>query len=443
MSNQENEYFSQSNLDENNEISQQENLSENEIEQMQPIEYKPFEQQGALEPQKGKHKKPKAKREKSGTFSKKAIVAAIVICMLFSAGFGFGGGYLASKLGVTSTGTVENKVIYQSVARDTSNTSTTQTGTPLSVSDIAALVANSVVEITTETVTTGSRLSQYVSQGAGSGVIVTADGYIATNNHVIDGASKITVRLKNGTSYSAKLVGTDVKTDIAVIKIDATGLQPNVYGDSSKLEVGQLAVAIGNPLGELGGTVTDGIISALDRQITIDGGTMTLLQTNAAINPGNSGGGLFNSNGELIGIVNAKSSGSGVEGLGFAIPINTAKPIIEQLIDYGYVPGRISLGLTIVDVTDAQSAMMYRVSKLGPYVSAVTSGSNADTAGFTSGDCIISIDGTAVSTSSDISTILDQHAVGDKLSFVVYRGNKNVTLNLTLAEDKPANILTT
>ena len=195
-----------------------------------------------------------------------------------------------------------NKVIYQSVVRTSSSSSSDSS---LSISDVAAVASNSVVEITTETVMMGTRMGQFVSEGAGSGVIITSDGYILTNNHVIDGASKITVRLKDGTSYNGVVVGLDEKTDLAVIKVDASDLQPAVFGDSSSLTVGETAVAIGNPLGQLGGTVTSGIISALDREISIDGETMTLLQTSAAINPGNSGGGLFNSYGELIGIVNA------------------------------------------------------------------------------------------------------------------------------------------
>src|SRR5699024_342301 len=149
---------------------------------------------------------------------------------------------------------------------------------------------------------------QYVSSGAGSGVILTQDGYIVTNHHVIEDANSITVRTRSGDEYNASLVGSDEQSDLAVLKIDATGLTPAVLGDSTTLEVGELAIAIGNPLGELGGSVTSGIISALDREMTIDGQTMTLLQTDAAVNPGNSGGGLFNANGDLIGIVNAKSS---------------------------------------------------------------------------------------------------------------------------------------
>lgn len=271
---------------------------------------------------------PKKARKKMGA---KAKTAALVTACCMGAGlFGFGGAVAGNLLTQQLSGS--SPVLYQGVP--TQNTSAG--GESGAVSSVAAKAAPSVVAITTETMQGYyGRVQQSVATGAGSGVILTADGYIATNNHVISGASKITVTLSDGTQYPATLVGTDSQNDLAVIKIEASGLQAAVLGSSSSLQVGDLAVAIGNPLGELGGTVTDGIISALDRSITVDGETMTLLQTSAAVNPGNSGGGLFDKNGELIGIVNAKSSGTGIEGLGFAIPIDTAKPILEQLMAGG------------------------------------------------------------------------------------------------------------
>ncbi len=185
--------------------------------------------------------------------------------------------------------------------------------TPLSISQVSALTADSVVEIQTERTMTDWRMGQYTSTGAGSGVIIDQKGYILTNQHVIDGASTIVVGLRNGDSYPAVLIGSDHKTDIALLKIEADNLTTAVFGDSSTLVVGEIAIAIGNPLGQLGGTVTDGIISALDRELSFDGKTMNLLQTNAAINPGNSGGGLFNIYGELIGIFVAISFCTDVE----------------------------------------------------------------------------------------------------------------------------------
>lgn len=375
----------------------------------------------------GLNSKPPKKEKKSGRGG--LVAVTLVAAIVLSGAVGFAGGYLGNQYAGNSSGT--NKVIYQSVQR--TSTGSGSDSDQLSVADVAALTADSVVEITTESVTTGKFMQQYVSEGAGSGVIITSDGYIATNNHVIDGASKITVRLKNGTVYEATLVGKDAKTDLAVLKINAKDLSAAVYGDSGKLVVGETAIAIGNPLGELGGTVTSGIISALDRSITIDGETMTLLQTNAAINPGNSGGGLFNQYGELIGIVNAKSSGSDIEGLGFAIPINTAKPVIEEIIENGYVRGRISLGLTIVDISDTETAMAYRVSKTGVYVTKTTSAS----AQFQAGDRIVSFNGESIDSAESLTSAINKCKVGDTVEVVVERRNQKYTFSLTLQEEKP------
>lgn len=368
--------------------------------------------------------------------TKKSIFIALVVCILLSALLGFGGGYLASSSNIKLPG------VSITTSSGSNNTAlTTDDGSALTVAGIAETAGNSVVEITTETIATGDFMNQYIttSKGAGSGVIISADGYIVTNNHVISGTNKITVTLKSGDSFPASIVGQDSKEDVALLKIDASGLTPVVFGDSSTLQVGQIAVAIGNPLGQLGGTVTDGIISALDRDITMEGETMKLLQTNAAINPGNSGGGLFDSQGQLIGLVVSKTAGSDIEGLGFAIPSNTVKKVVEELSEYGYVRGRVALQMSLVDVDSAPKAMMYQVSQLGVYVSKVASGSNAETAGFKSGDLIKSINSTEVSNSEDVNSVLSNFSVGDTVQVVVYRGGQNITLNWTLAEEKPNN----
>jgi serine protease Do len=268
-------------------------------------------------------------------------------------------------------------------------------------------------------------------------VIISQDGYIITNNHVIDGANKITVRLKNGTAYSASLIGTDSKTDVAVLKINGTGLTTAVFGDSGSIKVGDTAIAIGNPLGQLGGTVTEGIISALDRELVIDGKAMRLMQTDAAINPGNSGGGLFNGKGELIGIVVAKSSGSDVEGLGFAIPANTAKTVADELITYGYVKGRIDTGMTFIDLTTTQKALLYGVRQLGVYVKSVDSGSNAASAGFKSGDLITYVGDTKITGETVLTQALEQYDVGDTVKITVVRNGYTGQLSLKLAEYTP------
>ncbi|WP_457791902.1 S1C family serine protease [Anaeromassilibacillus sp. SJQ-5] len=370
---------------------------------------------------------PPAPREKPRRDRRKGAFAAVMAaCMVFSLGCGFGGGYLASRLNSTASSSGASggqPVFYQSVSNNTNKGS-------LSVAEVAAKAADSVVEINTETVSSSFYGGQRVSQSAGSGVILSADGYIVTNNHVVAGADSITVRTRDGKSYAANLVGTDPDTDLAVLKIEASGLTPAVLGSSDDLVVGETAVAIGNPLGELGGTVTSGIISALSREVTIDNQTMTLLQTNAAINPGNSGGGLFNSNGELVGVVNAKYAKEGVEGLGFAIPINTAKPVIEQLISQGYVSGRVDTGFTPIDLTDEATAMQYRVSRTGVYVYEVTT----NTDGFQSGDLLLSIDGKDIDSMSDYNAALQGRSVGDQLAVVVLRGNRQLSLTLTLRD---------
>lgn len=392
----------------------------NPYEPMQPGNGTEATQTGEFYSQQPRKKKPKGKGR---------WLAAIALCLLFSGALGFGGGYFALVSLQNNTASPEatkgTTVLFQAAQRS-------QNGKAGTVAEVAAQNAASVVEITTETVTSSSRLGQYVTTGAGSGVVLSADGYIVTNNHVIDGAGKITVRLYNGKEYSATLRGTDKQTDIAVLKIDASGLTPAVLGDSTLLTVGETAVAIGNPLGELGGTVTEGIISALAREVTIDGETMTLLQTSAAINPGNSGGGLFNTYGELVGIVNAKSSGTGIEGLGFAIPINTAKPIITQLLEQGYVSGRVDTGFTVIDLTSQEDALRYRVNVLGIYILEA----DKDSA-FQAGDLIYTLDGSAIASLADYNSVLHAHKVGDTLPITVVRDRREVNLTLTLTEYKP------
>ena len=249
----------------------------------------------------------------------------------------------------------------------------------MSLQQISSVVSPSVVAITTEQMS-GSQTwfgGYYVQSGAGSGVIISQDGYILTCAHVVDGATSVKVQLQNGETYDASIVGSDATSDIAVLKIEATGLTPAVIGDSDALAVGETVVAVGNPLGTLSNTVTDGIISALNREVTVEDNDMTLLQTNASISPGNSGGGLFNANGELIGIVNAKSSYSEAEGIGFAIPIDQAMEIAQQLIENGAVI-RPALGVKILDVMDANTANQLGVSATGVYVVEVTAGGGAE-----------------------------------------------------------------
>lgn len=368
--------------------------------------------------------------------NKKSLAMLLVATIVLSGLFGFGGAYLANF--VFSDNEAALIECYTETGEPISFVSETGVSlgmlydncTDLTVPEVYDRNADSVVEIRTETVQSAGRMGQYVFSGAGSGVIITADGYVVTNNHVVNGAQTIIVRLNSGESYQASLVGRDVRTDIAVLKIDASGLKPVVFGDSGKLIIGEPAIVIGNPLGELGGTVTEGIISALDRDIVVDGESMNLLQTSAAVNPGNSGGGLFNNRGELVGIVNAKSGGFDVEGLGFAIPVNTAASVIEQIIDFGYVPGRPILGVRLIDITDPGTASYYRVQNTGVYVYESMALNGLQTA-----DRIISINGREVRNTIEVRKIIDLYAVGDTVKVKVQRGISELELQITLIEE--------
>lgn len=282
----------------------------------------------------------------------------------------------------------------------------------------------------------------------GTGVIMSEDGYIITNAHCVYDTSatyqagkaisvSVVMGDENETEYEAQIVGYDIQTDLAVLKIDADGLTAAEFGDSNALQVGELVVAIGNPLGfELFGTTTCGIVSALNREITIDEKTMTLIQTDAAINHGNSGGPLLNGYGQVIGINSAKMGSSygsdNVEGLGFAIPISDAKEIIENLINYGYVTGRPQLGISGVDITESD-AQRFNLP-LGVYVYAVGEGSAAEEAGIRQGDIITALDGQSVSTTDELNAIKNEHNAGEIISVTVWRGGESLDLMLRLQE---------
>jgi len=282
------------------------------------------------------------------------------------------------------------------------------------------------------------------SVSEGSGIIISKDGYIMTNYHVVSGADPkqgtasrtiLEVFLPDGREAKATFRGGDEKTDLAVIKIDMKNLPVAELGDSSKLEVGELAVAIGNPLGmEFAGSVTVGVISALNRSIQINGRTMNVIQTDAAINEGNSGGALLNSQGKVIGINSAKIAASGVEGLGFAIPINDAWPVVEQLIKYGYVRGRPYIGISGKEITSIY-ASYYGIPK-GIYVTDVIAGSAAEKAGIRRGDIIVAMAGKTVETVQDLDKIKESYKPGDTVTVTVDRNGKKVNLSLTFGEEK-------
>ena len=298
----------------------------------------------------------------------------------------------------------------------------------LSLQEIYRQCIVSVVSITSSS---GSGTS------TGTGVILSEDGYIVTNYHVIEGGTRNTVLLHDDREFSAWIVGSDPATDLAVLKIEADDLTGATFGDSDVLQVGDSVAAIGDPLGiEYRGTMTNGIISAINRNMSIDGRLMNLIQTNAALNSGNSGGPLINSHGQVIGIntvkIGAFTDKAGVEGIGFAIPSATVTDIVNQIIEMGYVSGRPSIGFS----GEGISLFYQRFYRLpsGMYITDITPGSNAEQVGLQEGDILISVDGTKVYNQSDLDTLLYGYAAGDTVTIIIYRGGYTMQASLTLEE---------
>lgn len=370
----------------------------------------------------------KIKKEKNTNpsfITKKAFVIMLIVSIVCSAAVGA----LAYAIAMSSFGgtTIDKSV------KTTNYNLARATGSELSIQEIIAKNENSVVAITTEALATDFWAGQYVTQGAGSGVIYSEDGYIITNNHVIEGTTSVKVTLHDNSEYAATIVAADPQTDLAVLKIEETGLTPITFGDMEKLCVGDLAIAIGNPLGTLSGTATEGIISALEREITIDNKRMSLIQTSALINPGNSGGGLFDQYGNLIGITVAKSGGSNVEGLGFAIPCSKVEQIAKSLVENGYVTGRPAAGITIVDLTNANDAMQNGVSITGVYIKEVN-GKNAKKAGLKAGDMVYYVDDTKITGGSMLVELIQSYNIGDKVTFTIVRDNEILKKTVTLED---------
>ena len=304
----------------------------------------------------------------------------------------------------------------------------------LSVVEIAQQVGPTVVGISTK-----SQVSSFFGpaeqSGSGSGIVISADGYIVTNQHVIAGATEVKVQMNTGQEYEAKIIGADEKTDLAIVKIETSDLEVANLGSSDELQVGELAIAIGNPLGtELAGSVTVGVISAVNRTIQLENGVMKLIQTDAAINPGNSGGALVNGYGEIVGINNMKFSGDNIEGIGFAIPIDEAKPIMNDLMNDGYVKGRPLMGITVQVVTEE---LAYRNDiPTGLYVASTAILGAADRAGIERGDILTSVNGEKLTTSKQLTELIDSSQVGDVLHFEIYRDGETLSVEVTLQEDK-------
>ncbi len=314
-------------------------------------------------------------------------------------------------------------------SQESSDTTFSDEEGALCLQDIYSSVIDSVVSISSMTSSGTS---------SGTGIIMSSDGYVITNHHVITGALVISVLTNDNQEYEAALVGSDEMSDLAVLKIDARGLQAAEFGDSSKLRVGDSVVAIGDPLGvQLRGTMTNGIISAINRDLTVGDRTMTLIQTNAALNNGNSGGPLINCYGQVIGINTVKMSSyytatASVEGLGFAIPISVAKPIIDELIENGYVAGRPAIGIS-GDSLPSYYRTYYRLPE-GVYVTSVNEGSDAKAKGIREGDIVTAINGERISSIDELNTVKNQYAAGDEVTLTVYRSGTYYEVTVTLVD---------
>ena len=317
-------------------------------------------------------------------------------------------------------------------------------GDGLTPSQVYAQNVKSVVAISC-TVQTASYYGQVTeASSSGSGFILTEDGYVVTNYHVVEGATSVDVITNDGTEYPAEVVGYDSTNDVAVLKVEAAGLPAATLGSSDDLIIGDMVVAIGNPLGELTSTQTVGYVSGKDRDITTDGTIISMIQTDAAINPGNSGGPLFNMKGEVVGITTAKysgttTSGASIEGIGFAIPIDDVTGIISDLIDYGYVTGAY-LGVTVQN-TDEDSASMYNLP-MGAYVVSVVEGASADRAGIQPKDIIIDLGGCEVSSITTLTRALRNFNAGDTTTITVVRSGAKMVLDITL-DEKPQDLTST
>ena len=314
-------------------------------------------------------------------------------------------------------------------SQESSDTTFSDEEDALCLQDIYSSVIDSVVSISSMTSSGTS---------SGTGIIMSSDGYVITNHHVITGALVISVLTNDNQEFEAALVGSDEMSDLAVLKIDARGLQAAEFGDSSKLRVGDSVVAIGDPLGvQLRGTMTNGIISAINRDLTVGDRTMTLIQTNAALNNGNSGGPLINCYGQVIGINTVKMSSyytatASVEGLGFAIPISVAQPIIDELIENGYVAGRPAIGIS-GDSLPSYYRTYYRLPE-GVYVTSVNEGSDAKAKGIREGDIVTAINGERISSIDELNTVKNQYAAGDEVTLTVYRSGTYYEVTVTLVD---------
>ena len=381
---------------------------------------------------------PSQKKHKKSGAGK--AVALVLVCALVSGCMGVGGAFLGSQLvrqGQPETVLSDGVSTVMKGVRETSVLQIQQidSSKTLSAAEVYAANVNSTVGIVTSAVTTNFWGQRTTSAAAGSGFLFTDDGYILTNYHVVQGADSVTVSTYDGTKYDAKIIGFDESNDVAVLKIDAEGLTPVVIGNSDNLNVGDSVVAIGNPLGELTFSLTSGTVSALDREVTMSSGiSMELIQTDCAINSGNSGGALFNMHGEVVGITNAKysgSSGSGasIDNIAFAIPINDVYSIVTSIIEKGYIE-KPYIGVSVLDVSD--ETQKYGLPK-GATVQTVTDDGPAKAAGLQVNDIITKVDDTEITGSSDLVKTIGQCKPGQEITLTVYRQGQTLELKVTVA----------
>ena len=382
---------------------------------------------------------PKKKQHRGG-----AWVVALALCFAILGGV-IGGGtvWLLTRNNTTSAGGSSSTTIQQGRHENvTVDINEIETGKLMTAAEVYAKNVNSTVGIQTSITSTNLWGQQTTSAASGSGFILTADGYIVTNYHVIQNANSVTVSTYGGASYNAKIVGYDEGNDLAVLKIEATGLSPVVLGSSEKLNVGDTVLAIGNPLGELTFSLTTGVVSALNREVTFSGGTvMDLLQTDCAINSGNSGGALFNLYGEVVGITNAKYSGSSstgasIDNIAFAIPIDSVRAIVESIIEKGYYAKPV-IGVSVTDVDENSRQLGIPA---GAWVKEVTAGGAAEAAGIQANDVITAINGVEITGVSDLKRVMAKASAGDELSLVVWRKNQSLTLTVIVREAKVSNV---
>ena len=365
-------------------------------------------------------------KKKGGHGLSGKVIALALVCALV-------GGFVGA--GVSSATTKVNKTSIQISDREVAQVQTVKVDgkTEMTMAEVYASNVNSVVSINVSA-TTNNFGQQVETAASGTGFFITEDGYILTNHHVVSGASSVSVTLYNGESYDAKVIGSDEDYDIAVLKIDVTGATPVVLGDSSKVAIGESVAAVGNPLGELTFSMSEGIVSCVNRAINVDGTPFNMIQVDCSINPGNSGGPLFNSYGEVVGIVSAKYSSysnTTVEGIGFAIPINDVVAMVEDIMTDGYVTDKAYMGFVPQNMT-AQMAQQYRYDVTeGVFVCSVDPDSAAAKAGLKLGDVITKIDDTTISDMTDLNAAKKSYRAGDTVTLTIYREGKTIEVELT------------